>query len=427
VVGESSFEPLILADQITRPTETPRPASHAGTRWLAVVFALGYCLLAAGLSITATLPEVRRTIVMSDTITSLHGSFFGWGLIVAGLFGAVLVSRIGRRNTLIGTTIGMAGGAAVFGTGTTVLQTLAGAAIVGISAALFVVVVPGLVADAFGDQRTEVFTQINMAPALAGFSFPLAVAGAPSVGLNWRWPTVVIPACVLFCIAVLSRRVVGLRVAGGEQGTTSAWAILQPLKTNPYVRKRCLLQVLQVSLEFSVGVWSVTYLRENVGFSRNMAPLGAAAWAVGMLISRGLVPHLIGLLGRHLEVTCFLGGGLGVSLLISTHNRPLALFALTFIAFSFGPTYPLTVERLFLRSNAPTTHTSSLSAIASGIAISVGPLLVGRLSDTFGLRVALLTVPGAALVGVALCLGRWGGEAGHLGQHSQSEALRSGD
>jgi fucose permease len=387
------------------------------------VFALGYCLLAAGLSITATLPEVRRTIAMSDTITSLHGSFFGWGLIVAGLFGAILVSKIGRRNTLIGTAVGMASGAAVFGTGTSTLQTLLGAAIVGISGALFVVVVPGLVADAFGDQRTKVFTQINMAPALAGFSFPLAVAGAPSVGLNWRWPTVLVPGGILFAIVLLSRRIVGLRVDGGESGNSgepgkvSAWVILQPLKTNKYVRMRFVLQVLQVGLEFSVGVWSVTYLRENVGFSRNMAPLGAAAWAVGMLMSRGVVQQLIRRLGRHLEIACFLGGGLGVSVLIITHNRPLALVALAFISFSFGPMYPLTVERLFLRSSAPTTHTSSLSAIASGIAITIGPLLVGRLSDSFGLRTALLAIPVGSLVGVALCISRWGSEAGSLGQH----------
>ena len=59
---------------------------------------------------------------------------------------------------------------------------------------------------------------------------------------------------------------------------------------------------------------------------------------------------------------------------------------------------------------------SSLAAVASGIAITLGPFVVGVLADRIGLTSALLIVPGLGAVALALCLVRWGNEAGRSGQ-----------
>ncbi len=398
-----------------RLDQTPTPP--VGTNRLMIVIGLGYCLLASTLSMPSALPEVRRTIRMSDTVTSLHGSFFGWGLVLGSLFGSGLILHLGRQRTIIAAVVAMGLGAGTFATGTTVFQTLLGAAFAGLGAAALVIVVPGLVADAFGDRRTEVFNKVNVAPGLAGFSFPLAVAGAPLIGLNWRWPTAGIPLLFLVAMIVACRPVLGIRTGAAASSSAKARDVLRPLKDNPYVRRRFLLQVLQVTLEFSLGVWQVTYLRENVGFTRSMAPLGAAAAAFGIVSSRSLVPRLIALLGRRLEAACFGAFGAGALTLLFTRNHVLAILAIAVSSFAIGPTYTLTVERMFLRSTSPTLITSSLSAVASGVAITIGPLLVGTLSDIFSLRTALLCLPLGAAFGMYLCVNRWGDEAGSLGQH----------
>ncbi len=364
----------------------------------------------------AALPEVRRTIRMSDTVTSLHGSFFGWGLVLASLFGSGLILRLGRQRTMIAAVVAMGLGAGTFATGTTVIQTLIGAAFAGLGASALVIVVPGLVADAFGHRRTEVFNKVNVAPGLAGFSFPLAVAGAPLIGLNWRWPSACIPLLFLVAIAIVCRPLLGVRTGVAPLATARARDVLRPLRRNPYVRKRFLLQVLQVMLEYSLVVWQVTYLREHVGFTRSLAPLGAAAGAFGIVTSRTLVPRLIASFGRQLESICFATFGVASLTLLFTQNRVVAIGAIAFAAFAIGPTYTLTVERMFLRSSSPTLITSSLSAVASGVAISIGPLLVGTLSDRFGLRTALFSLPLGAVFGLYLCFTRWGHEAGSLGQ-----------
>jgi hypothetical protein len=163
----------------------------------------------------------------------------------------------------------------------------------------------------------------------------------------------------------------------------------------------------------------VTYLREIVGLSRDRAPLGAAAWALGMLVSRALVPRMIGWLGVHLELCAFIGVAIGGLVLMYGHFTAIRFLAVPLISFSIGPMYTLSVERLFLRGEVErfsTANLSALSAVASGVAITTGPLLVGMGGDLFGLRRALWLIPMGAALGIALCVIRWGGEAGRLGQ-----------
>ena len=384
-----------------------------------LVMALAYAVLACSLSAQVALPEIRRSIPMSDVVTSLHGSFFGWALIALGLFGARLVSGVGRSRALAGGVVGMAFGAVLFGTGHVAAQTLAGAALTGVSAAVVVITVPGLVADAFGERRSEVFNKLNTVPGLIGLFFPVAVSAAPSVSLSWRWPTIVLPLVLLVVVAVLASPLRNGRRAVHDAGNDAGVrAIFSSLGVTA-VRRRFAMQILSVSMEFAFAVWVVTYLREVVGISRDLAPLGAALWAFGMFFGRLLVPQLVRAFGHSLEMACFIGVIAGSLTLVFGHWSLLRFFAVGVVAFSAAPTYTLGVERLFIRGGAnpaTTANLSSLAAIASGVAITVGPLVIGIGGDVFGLRYAMLMTPAAAAVALALCLGRWGDEAGRLGQ-----------
>ena len=82
--------------------------------------------------------------------------------------------------------------------------------------------------------------------------------------------------------------------------------------------------------------------------------------------------------------------------------------------------YSLGVERLFVNAEqagvVDTVAVSSLAAVASGVAITLGPFVVGVVADHTGLTSALLLVPGLGALALALCLVRWGNEAGRSGQ-----------
>jgi len=68
---------------------------------------------------------------------------------------------------------------------------------------------------------------------------------------------------------------------------------------------------------------------------------------------------------------------------------------LVIVGFGGAPLYPLTVDRLYASAEHKIDSISlgAICILASGIAVTVGPLAMGVLSDAVGLRSALLLVP----------------------------------
>jgi hypothetical protein len=76
------------------------------------------------------------------------------------------------------------------------------------------------------------------------------------------------------------------------------------------------------------------------------------------------------------------------------------VIGLTIVALGAGGLYPLAVDRLYERGGADTVSLGFVTALASGTAVTIGPLLLGVLADVVSLRHALLFVPALALLGV---------------------------
>ncbi len=191
----------------------------------------------------------------------------------------------------------------------------------------------------------------------------------------------------------------------------------------PAVRSRFILQVLAVALEFGFGSWVVVYLREEGGLSAGSAPIGAVAWGVGLLSVRVATGKLQTTFGQHLEAVSFAVFAAAL-VAMSLFSQPFAmLVCVVFAAAAVGHVYSLGVDRLYVTAERAGFHdhdsVSALAALASGVAIVTGPLIIGVLADTFDLRRAML----APALGGALCtilaLRRWGHEAGQLGRVHQ--------
>ena len=364
-------------------------------RWdrLTVTCALSFCLLVSGLSVGVVLGELRDELGLSGVVAAAHGSTFGLGLVLMGLFGLRIVARVGRPAAFWGTCVLIVVGVAVLCAGHSWPLTLGGTAIAGLACAMLVLLMPGIVADHHGPARVGAFAAINGVPGLAGVSYSLAIGAALGAGLSWRWPYL---ALTLFLAALLA--VIGARasIPTSAPSPTSALALLR----RPAARRPFIDAVHAVFAEFPLGVWAVTFLKEVGGSSSGAAAALGAIWGLCLMVARLLLPRYVTLTGVWARSIGFGGVAVGSALMWMGPSLAVRITGLVIVAFGCSPLYPLAVDRLYARVDADSVALGALTALASGVAIISGPLLLGVLADAIGLRNAVLAVTALAALGV---------------------------
>ena len=377
---------------------TVQVEAPASFRWdrLTYASALGYCLLVAGLSVGVVLGELREQFDISGVVAALHGSTFGIGLLMAGVFGVRVVDRLGRKRTLQWATGALAGGVLLFGVGPSWPVTLLGTMVSGAGGALVVMVMPGLISDHHGSHRAEAFAAVNGAPGVAGVAFSLLIGAALSAGWSWRPPYIILTAAFTIALVVVARPVVlpeGLR-----HGTFSVQHLRAREVLVPWTHL-----VNAVLAEFTVGIWAVTYLREVGGASSGLAPVLAGVFGVMMFSTRLALPTVLRLFGAATVSLGFVIVGIGAATMCFAPGLPLKVVGLVAVGLGGAPLYPLTVDRFYHRAGHALDAVSlgAYCALASGAAVTAGPLVLGALADAVGLRWALLVVPVLAAIGAA--------------------------
>ncbi|MEX0848396.1 MAG: MFS transporter [Ilumatobacteraceae bacterium] len=368
---------------------------QGGIVWdrLTVVCVLSFCLLVAGLSVGIVLGELREQLHLSGLVAAAHGSTFGVGLLIAGVWGLRLVTRFGRPAVFRGACAFIVIGVMLLCVGQIWPVMLAGTAIASGACATLVLLMPGIVADHHGpDDRAGAFAAISGLPGIAGITFSLVIGAVLAAGGSWRWPF----ALLTLAIAV-STLIVGRGVEIPEGAPTDIGAI--DLVRGPDVRAPFVDVVHAALVEFPVGVWAVVFLKEVGGASSGAAASLGAAWGLCILVSRMMLPRIVGIAGPWSRTACFGAAAIGATMLWTGPGLAVRVLGLMIAGFGCGPLYPLSVDALYRRSDADSVALGAVCALASGIAITVGPLALGVLADVVTLHHAILWVPVLAAVG----------------------------
>jgi MFS family permease len=351
-------------------------------------------MLVAGLSVGVVLGELRDQFHISGVVAALHGSTFGIGLLVAGVWGVRVVDRIGRRAALQLATASIAVGVILLCLGPAWPITLLGTALSGAGGALLVMVMPGLISDHHGEHRATAFAAVNGAPGLAGLVFSLIIGATLAAGLSWRPPYLIITACFTIALAVVAWPVAVPE--GRREGTFSLAPFRERAVLVPWLHI-----VNAVLCEFTVGIWAVTYLHEVGRAGPGAAAVLASVFGVTMFLARMLLPRLLDRFGDATTSVSFVVIGSGALVMCLAPGLPAKVVGLTIVGLGGGPLYPLTVDAFYAKAGGrlDSVGMGAYCALASGAAVTAGPLFLGIMADTVSLRWALLVVPLLAVVG----------------------------
>ena len=369
----------------------PRLERDALTRLTYVALGLwGFLLYALG----PALPELRRDFDVSRTVVSFHTTLVALGAVAVGLFGARVVARLGRRRAFWTAVAGAGAGAATLALGQALPVTLPGAAVMGFSGGLLVVLIQAILADRHGRLSAAALSEANALATLMGGVAPFSIALAILAGSDWRAPVLVIALVGVPLLGVVCRSV---RVPPGSVPAAGADAARLP---RTYWRLWTAL-VLFVSAEFCVALWSVDYLETEVGLRRSAATGFASLFLLGMAAGRAGG----GRLARQLSSARLLAGSLAVAAagfagfwLAPWPAAAVVGLALTGVGIAL--LYPLTVALAIGAVPGRSVTASARIALGSGVAIALAPFLLAAIADAAGLFRAFAIVP-------ALLAGGW--------------------
>jgi MFS family permease len=120
-----------------------------------------------------------------------------------------------------------------------------------------------------------------------------------------------------------------------------------------------------------------------------------------MFVSRHVMPSTIRYFGDATVTVGFVTMGVGALVMCFAPGLLPRVAGLIIVGFGGAPLYPLTVDRLYASAEHKIDSISlgAICILASGTAVTLGPLALGVLSDAVGLRSALLIVPIACTLG----------------------------
>lgn len=379
----------------------PRPALvRDGSTLLlyAILGIVGFLLNGLG----AILGPLRRQLDVDRSDVAFYPSLFALALVVVGLVGGSIVSRVGHRPALIGSLVGMIAGPLLLAAPERPV-TLVGAALLGAGAAFSVQVVPSALTRRHPLDAAPAIGEANAVSSTASVIAPAAVAAAIAVGAGWRTgyllPSLPVAAFLLF-VVVTRFRAAPARLSPDAEAMEE---VPVPATGSGYeagpLLGRWVDVVAAVSVEFCLVFWAADAFDEWYGAGDAAAPALAALFLAGMALVRIFAARLTG--GRHpahiVLVACGVAG-LGFLGFWGSPVEVLAAVGLFVAGAGVALLYPVTVARLVAAWPHRQDVAAARGALASGLAIGIAPLVLARLADQTGLRTAYLVVPAILVV-----------------------------
>ncbi|HYJ52975.1 MAG TPA: MFS transporter [Allosphingosinicella sp.] len=391
-----------------RPGAAPRPAAYA---W--VVFALTFGLLISDYMarqvLNAVFPLLKAEWALSDTQL---GALSGVVALMVGLLTfplSLLADRWGwiRSITLMAVLWSIA--TLVCGMAKSYEAMFAGRLLVGIGEAAYGSVGIAVVVSVFPKSMRATLAAAFMAGGLVGQVLGVGLGGYIADIYGWRTAFVAIAIgglalALVYPLVVQQRRTNALAERLGNAPGRSEGA--RPSLKLLFARRALICAYVGSGLQLYVGgalpAWLPTYFHDYYGLSVSAAAVRAAMFLLAGGAGMVLCAMLSDRLSRRrpsakytLAFTCSLLCATALLIAFALPPGPLQLAALAvgmfFAAATSGPAGAMVANLTPLRIHGSAFATLTVANNALGLA--AGPILTGRLADSWGLAGALAVLP----------------------------------
>lgn len=342
---------------------------------------------------------LKSDMGLSYTVASLHYSAFAFGILLIGFAGGPFVARIGRWRSLWIAVAGLCVGAVALILGRSSPVTIGASFLMGFVGSLIMVLVPTILSDIHGESRAVALSEANLLAEVVAACAPLLLGFFTQGVGDWR-PAMAIPLLAPAAMIFFFRKERG---SVEERCSVDAAAPARdsrkaedsgPLPARYWVYWVGIL--LAEAAEFGMTSWTADYLSTSIGLSKVHAAwslsLFMAAVILGRLVGSRLVQrfsaHALMLVSVALALVGFAAYWLGANV-----GAAVVLAGLFVAGLGISGLYPFVMSLALSVAGSRSVQASANATLAAGAAILSLPFLLGRLADSFGIRMAYLAIP----------------------------------
>jgi MFS family permease len=392
--------PRATAVPVLRRVTRPEPRDRRARAAVASLFFANGALFANSVP---RYPDLKAALELSNTELGAAVGAAALGGLLAGPLAGALVARFGSVRVAPLSTVCLAISVALVGVAPSWAALAAVLFLTGVadSTADLAVNAHGLrVERRYGRSVLNSMHAVWSIGAVVGGGTGAAASGL-AVPLSWHLAGA---AVVFAALAVVAARFL-LRGRDDQDGAAprAGRRAVRWRRAGPLLLALGLVAAMAQSMEDAGATWAAVYLREELGVATVVSGLGFIALQGLQTVGRLLGDRLVTRFGDRAVAragSVLAGGAMVLSLAVPTAAGTVAGFGL--VGLGIGTLIPAALRAADATPGLPRGAGLALVGTVNRLMVLVTPPLVGMLADAAGLRTALLCIPVAAAVVLAL-------------------------
>jgi MFS family permease len=330
------------------------------------------------------LAHLRAELHLDYSTGGLHVAAFALGSLVAGLIGARIERRLGRRRLLWSSSAVLGAGAIGLTAGAAAPVTVTSVLVMGFGGGLLLVTVQAALADRHGDLRAVALAEANLAASGAYVVLIGVLTLTAAVGLGWRTAVLAGPAIPLV-LWLCNRR---LRIDAPPAPPLALGRLPGPFWI------AAAMMLCTTAVEWCLTGWGASFVTAAARVSADVAVTLMAGYFGGVLAGRAVGSRLARRLPpRRLMALAIGASAVGFAILWPSTGPLQALIGLAVIGAGIGNLFPTALAIAVALAPGRAVLASSRAVVVSSVAVLLAPLTVGALADATSLRAAFAVVP----------------------------------